>query len=144
MAVFIKVKRIYEEVSKDEGFRILIDKLWPRGLKKEDVFIDEWNKELAPTDALRKWFNHDPELWPEFQKKYKAELNKNETVKELSNREMEIVELIRAGLSTKEIAGKLVISYRTVEVHRHNILKKLNVTSSIALINYINSSPIFN
>lgn len=98
MAAFIKVKRIYEEVSKDDGFRILIDKLWPRGLKKEDAFIDEWNKELAPTDALRKWFNHDPELWPEFQKKYKAELNKNETVNTFieTHRDKKVITLVYA------------------------------------------------
>jgi len=73
----ILVKRVYEKASPKDGYRILVDRLWPRGEKKESAAIQEWAKDLAPTNELRKWFGHDPERWPEFQKKYKAELKKN-------------------------------------------------------------------
>jgi uncharacterized protein YeaO (DUF488 family) len=81
MKTKLSIKRVYEETSKTDGYRVLVDRLWPRGLKKEDAAIDEWAKDLAPTQELRKWFGHDPEKWKAFQKKYKAELKKNEAVK---------------------------------------------------------------
>lgn len=70
----IEIKRIYEEPEQTDGFRILVDKLWPRGVKKEEAAIDLWLKEIAPSDLLRKWFNHDAQKWPEFQKRYAKEL----------------------------------------------------------------------
>jgi uncharacterized protein YeaO (DUF488 family) len=70
----VKIKRVYDPVSKSDGKRILVDRLWPRGLKKEEARVDEWLKEIAPSTELRKWFGHDPEKWPEFRKKYKQEL----------------------------------------------------------------------
>jgi uncharacterized protein YeaO (DUF488 family) len=70
----IKIKRVYEKPLKDDGKRILIDRLWPRGLKKEDARIDEWIKEIAPSNELRKWFNHDPNRWDEFKNRFFAEL----------------------------------------------------------------------
>lgn len=73
----LKLKRIYEPAEKEDGYRILVDRLWPRGMTKEKAKIDHWLKELAPTTELRKWFNHDLEKWNEFQKKYKAELKDN-------------------------------------------------------------------
>ena len=72
----VKIKRIYDSVSKDDGKRILVDRLWPRGIKKEDARIDEWLKDIAPSDSLRKWFAHDPAKWPEFKRRYIAELRK--------------------------------------------------------------------
>jgi len=77
----IKIKRVYEDPQKKDGFRILVDRVWPRGVKKENAAIDEWAKNLAPSTALRKWFGHDPELWTAFQKKYKAELKENAEAK---------------------------------------------------------------
>lgn len=71
----IKIKRIYDPVSEDDGERILVDRLWPRGLKKEVAKIDEWMKDIAPSDGLRKWFSHDPSKWNEFRKRYKKELS---------------------------------------------------------------------
>ncbi|ARM76896.1 DUF488 domain-containing protein [Acidianus manzaensis] len=71
----IKIKRIYDPIEKDDGLRILVDRLWPRGVKKDR--IDLWLKEIAPSEELRKWFNHDPEKWEEFKKKYFEELNQN-------------------------------------------------------------------
>ncbi len=70
----IQIKRVYEEASKNDGYRILVDRLWPRGLTKERVAADEWLKELAPSTELRKWFGHDPQKWTEFRKRYDAEL----------------------------------------------------------------------
>jgi uncharacterized protein YeaO (DUF488 family) len=77
----IKIKRIYNPPSKEDGFRILIDRLWPRGLSKEKAKIDLWLKEIAPSDQLRKWYGHDPKKWTEFRKKYFNELkDKDELV----------------------------------------------------------------
>lgn len=72
----IQIKRIYESSVSDVGFRILVDRLWPRGISKEK--IDLWMKEIAPSDELRKWFDHDPKKWESFKKKYTRELEKNE------------------------------------------------------------------
>ena len=70
----IQIKRVYEDKSKDDGHRILIDRLWPRGVSKEDAHFDEWMKELTPSTELRKWFDHKPERFEEFSKRYKKEL----------------------------------------------------------------------
>ncbi|OEH45238.1 hypothetical protein lpari_03787 [Legionella parisiensis] len=70
----IQVKRIYEESNESDGFRILVDRLWPRGIKKTEANIDLWLKDIAPSDSLRKWFNHDPKKWTEFQKRYAQEI----------------------------------------------------------------------
>ena len=83
-STMIKLKRIYDPFSKEDGKRVLVDRLWPRGVKKENAHIDEWLKDIAPSDALRKWFSHDPSRWEEFKKKYNNELkDKNELLKEL-------------------------------------------------------------
>jgi len=80
----IRTKRVYEAPSKDDGYRVLVDRLWPRGLSKEKAKVDLWMKEIAPSDALRKWFHHEEGNWSEFVKKYKAELaKKKELVSEL-------------------------------------------------------------
>ena len=71
----LRVKRIYDAVATEDGIRFLVDRLWPRGLKKEKAKVDLWLKEVAPTDGLRRWFGHDPKRWGEFQKRYIAELN---------------------------------------------------------------------
>lgn len=70
----IKLKRVYEAPSRSDGTRILVDRLWPRGLRKEDAAIDRWCKDLAPSTALRQWFGHRPERWAEFRERYQAEL----------------------------------------------------------------------
>ena len=72
----IRVKRVYEKPSKEDGFRLLVDRLWPRGLTKERARVELWMKEIAPSDALRKWFGHDPEKWGAFVKRYRGELAK--------------------------------------------------------------------
>lgn len=79
----IKIKRVYETPDSDDGMRILVDRLWPRGLKKEKAEIDLWIKDLAPSNELRKWYGHDPKKWESFKEKYFAELDaRGEEVKE--------------------------------------------------------------
>lgn len=70
----IKIKRVYDTRSDDDGFRVLVDRVWPRGLTKEKAAVDLWLKEVAPSTDLRKWFGHDPERWDEFRARYRAEL----------------------------------------------------------------------
>ena len=72
----LKVKRVYEPASRADGYRILVDRVWPRGFTKEKARVDEWRKDLGPSDALRKWFAHDPDKWDEFRLRYRAELEK--------------------------------------------------------------------
>ena len=74
----LKLKRVYEPFDKNDGTRILIDRLWPRGMTKAKADVDIWLKELAPSAGLRKWFGHDPDKWAEFKKRYRAELGEND------------------------------------------------------------------
>ncbi|MDD3476258.1 MAG: DUF488 family protein [Sulfurimonas sp.] len=71
----ILLKRAYEAADKDDGFRILVDRIWPRGVSKDFAHIDFWAKDVTPTTSLRKWFSHDPLKWVEFKKNYEAELD---------------------------------------------------------------------
>jgi uncharacterized protein YeaO (DUF488 family) len=71
----IRLKRAYEPATPEDGVRILVDRLWPRGLRKSDAAIERWLKDIAPSAELRRWFGHDPERWDEFQKRYRAELS---------------------------------------------------------------------
>ncbi len=70
----IRIKRIYDPPAPDDGRRVLVDRLWPRGIAKDEARLDEWLKELAPSDELRKWFGHDPAKWDEFRARYRTEL----------------------------------------------------------------------
>ena len=79
-AAMVRLKRVYEKPSKEDGFRVLVERLWPRGLTKERAGIDLWLKEIAPSDRLRKWFGHDPVRWEDFRKRYEAELRKKKEV----------------------------------------------------------------
>lgn len=76
----ITLKRAYEPPSKEDGVRVLVDRLWPRGISKQSAAIDEWVKEIAPTTQLRQWFGHDPKRWPEFERRYTLELATHEQV----------------------------------------------------------------
>ena len=81
-----RIKRVYEKPAEDDGMRVLVDRLWPRGLKKEEVQIDHWMKDAAPSDSLRKWFAHKEELWPEFKRRYREELkDKKDILKQLQD-----------------------------------------------------------
>lgn len=78
----VNIKRAYEASSEADGVRVLVDRLWPRGIAKEDLKIDRWMKEVAPSNDLRKWFNHDEDKFATFKKRYKKELAENEEAKE--------------------------------------------------------------
>lgn len=79
----LRVKRVYEEPEKADGKRILVDRIWPRGLSKEKARLSEWRKDLAPSGGLRKWFGHDPERWEEFVRRYRVELEEGDKLEEL-------------------------------------------------------------
>ncbi|HRP58324.1 DUF488 domain-containing protein [Agriterribacter sp.] len=79
----VQIKRVYEPFAATDGFRVLVDRIWPRGIKKEAAHADVWLKEVAPSTALRKWFNHEPGKWPEFTRKYIAELKRSGALEQL-------------------------------------------------------------
>jgi uncharacterized protein YeaO (DUF488 family) len=110
------VKRVYDEPSGDDGFRVLVDRLWPRGMKKGDVRVDLWLPDVAPSTALRKWFSHDPSKWEEFKRRYFVELDKK---KEVIKR---LVEIAREG------ALRLLFSARDVEHNQAVALREYLVS----------------
>ena len=77
----IKIKRVYEPREPNDGARFLVERLWPRGIKKQDLHMEGWLKELAPSDSLRRWFRHDPAKWREFRRRYFAELRTKDVCK---------------------------------------------------------------
>lgn len=81
----IQIKRAYDEATGEDGQRILVDRIWPRGLSKDKAQFALWLKEVAPSTELRKWFNHEPEKWPEFQRQYKLELQHNAALAQLEH-----------------------------------------------------------
>ena len=87
----LRIKRVYEPAAGDDGKRVLVDGIWPRGVTKQDAALDLWLKEIAPSSGLRKWFGHDPQRWQEFQQRYRAELKENEPAV------MHLLVLLKAG-----------------------------------------------
>lgn len=92
----IKLKRIYENPLPEDGYRVLVDRLWARGMTKEKAAIDEWDKDIAPSDQLRKWFHHDLSMWKEFSEKYLAELKSGNSCQDFlkRNAKQEIITLV--------------------------------------------------
>ena len=78
-----KLKRAYEPAARGDGYRVLVDRLWPRGIRKTDLALDAWLKEVAPSPELRKWFGHDPKRWPEFKRRYLEELKADPASRQL-------------------------------------------------------------
>ncbi|HEU4625473.1 MAG TPA: DUF488 family protein [Steroidobacteraceae bacterium] len=76
----VRLKRAYDTPAREDGFRVLVDRLWPRGLKKEAARVDVWLRDLAPSTELRQWYEHEPKKWPEFRRRYRAELRAHATV----------------------------------------------------------------
>jgi uncharacterized protein YeaO (DUF488 family) len=109
----IKIKRIYDPASPDDGKRIYVDRLWPRGMKKEEVKIDEWIKEIPPSDGLRKWFAHDPSKYPEFKRRYTKELEKHSETLERIKKE------------GKKETVTLLFSAKDVEHNNAKVLKEI-------------------
>ncbi len=113
----IRVKRIYDEPSDDDGFRILVDRLWPRGVSKEKAHIDLWPKELTPSNDLRKWFHADPTRHDEFVVRYTAELDEQrQSVRELvESIEAPVITLVTA---TKDVEdGHVAVLIAFIEAH---------------------------
>jgi uncharacterized protein YeaO (DUF488 family) len=81
----VSIKRVYEKPDASDGFRVLVDRLWPRGVSKEHAEVDEWLKDVGPSDELRKWFGHVPERFSEFRKRYSAELAASEAFRSLQD-----------------------------------------------------------
>ena len=114
----IKIKRAYESSSEDDGFRILVDRIWPRGVSKEKANLNTWMKEIAPSNDLRKWFSHDPGKWEEFENKYKDELEDKQ-------------DLIREIKKIEKDKGKVTLIYSAKDKEHNNavvlehILRKL-------------------
>ena len=115
----IQIKRVYDAPSKSDGYRILVDRLWPRGVSKDRAKIDLWLKEVTPTDMLRKWYSHEPKKWPEFQKMYKEELMQRldtlDRIKQIE-KEKKIVTLVYAAKDTKRTHALVIL----------DALKKIN------------------
>ncbi|MFH0891554.1 MAG: DUF488 family protein [Candidatus Falkowbacteria bacterium] len=110
----VTIKRAYEEPSEKDGLRVLVDRLWPRGLNKEKAAIDLWLKDLAPSEDLRKWFEHDSRKWAEFRKRYGQELKKNlsslETLK-IIVRENRRVSLLYAAKDEKRNNAAVLLKF---------------------------------
>ena len=106
----INIKRVYDDKSDDDGYRVFIDRLWPRGVKKEDAHFDEWLKELAPSTELRRWFDHKPERFDEFRKRYKTELeNYKEELDKLRNKARSDKITLLFAAKNKEMNNAVVI-----------------------------------
>src|SRR5690606_18603286 len=99
LAASVVTRRVYEPPSPDDGERILVDRIWPRGLSRERVKLDEWLRDIAPTDQLRKWFGHDQAKWAEFLRRYGEELQEPEK------------QALVAGLRRRAEAGKVTLLY---------------------------------
>jgi uncharacterized protein YeaO (DUF488 family) len=98
-ASHVRLKRAYEPAAPEDGVRVLVDRLWPRGLRKADAAIDRWMKDIAPSTQLRQWFGHEPERWPEFRRRYSRELQQRAAAVE------ELRELARGGRVTLVFAA---------------------------------------
>lgn len=112
----IQTKRIYEPAATSDGYRILVDRLWPRGLTKEAAAVDLWMKEIAPSHALRKWFHHDMENWEEFVRRYHAELGGSPAFQELQSivSAQQVVTLLYAAKT--ETQNQAVVLKKMLEV----------------------------
>ncbi len=113
----ILVKRVYEPVSKSDGFRVLVDRLWPRGISKEVAKLDLWLPDLGPSTSLRKWFNHDPVRWAEFRCRYHAEL-KEKTALLATIREQAKTNPITLLYSTKDEQHNQAVALRSFLLNR--------------------------
>jgi uncharacterized protein YeaO (DUF488 family) len=109
----IDLKRVYDPPANSDGRRILVDRIWPRGITKADLQIDAWLKDLAPSTELRKWFGHDPAKWDEFRKRYAGELEQRSEALE------ELVEKARAGRVTLVFSAKDTEHNNAVALREH-------------------------
>lgn len=114
----IKIKRIYETTSNDDGFRILVDRIWPRGLTKEKANVDLWFKDIAPSNDLRKWYSHDPEKWDSFKVRYEKELEEKK-------------EFLQQIIKLEKEKGTLTFLYSSKEEKLNNAVALLEIIENI-------------
>ena len=109
----IRIKRVYDEPATDDGYRVLVDRLWPRGVSKERAQLDEWLKEVAPSSELRTWFGHRPERFTEFSQHYQAELMHNPAVAQIkaAAKQHESVTLLYAASDTEINHAQVLLKY---------------------------------
>ena len=109
----IKIKRVYEQPDKEDGLRILVDRLWPRGLTKEKANVDLWLKDIAPSTELRKWFGHEPAKWDDFKKKYLLELKENKGMVSLlkEKAKQETITLLYAAKDQEHNEALVLLNY---------------------------------
>ena len=119
----VELKRAYEEADANDGTRVLVDRLWPRGLSKERARVDAWLKEVAPSDELRRWFGHDPDKFAEFRKRYEAELA-SESGKEAMTK---LRELVKRGHVTLLFAAR-DMEHNNAVVLRDVLMKSIEVS----------------
>ena len=112
----IQVKRAYDPASRGDGFRVLVDRVWPRGVSKAELHYNEWAKDIAPSTKLRQWFGHDPERWPEFRERYKKELANDDA-------RGAIREIIKAAKNAKTIT--LIYGAKDTEHNQAIVLRDL-------------------
>ena len=119
------IKRIYEPAAKSDGVRVLVDRLWPRVMSKVEVKLDLWLREIGPSTALRKWFNHDPDRWMEFQRRYHAELNEKTALIAT------IIEKAKAGIVTLLYSAKDEQHNQAVALRSFLLKRPERVTSAV-------------
>ena len=116
--ISLQLKRIYDDPSPTDGFRVLVDRLWPRGVNKEEAHVDLWLGDIAPSPGLRKWFDHDPTRWDEFIERYFAELDENPLV---------VTELFQ-----KAISGTITLLFAAKDVrHNHAVALKMYLAGEL-------------
>jgi uncharacterized protein YeaO (DUF488 family) len=130
----VQIKRVYEPATNADGYRVLVDRLWPRGLSKKDTHIDLWLREVGPSTALRKWFNHDPARWTEFQRRYHAELKQKAALlatitEQAKNRPVTLLYSAKDEQHNQAVALRNLLLKRTVTRTSAASVKKSSRTS---------------
>lgn len=117
----VHLRRAYDPPSEGEGYRVLVDRLWPRGLRKERLALDAWQRELAPSDALRRWFGHDPARWDEFAERYRHEL------------EADAARLAIEDLAKRALEGPVTLLFGAHDpIHNQAIVLEQEITRAVA------------
>ncbi|MCL4372394.1 DUF488 family protein [Candidatus Marsarchaeota archaeon] len=124
----IYLKRVYDKVDIKDGTRILIDRLWPRGVRRSTSNIDLWLKDVAPSDELRKWFAHEKDKWPEFQRRYKEELRTNKALDKLIDIALSTEPITLLYASSDSSHNNAVVLYKVLQ-QRLEKIKKISATS---------------
>ena len=119
MSTRVWLRRAYEPATRNDGYRILVDRIWPRGVSKEELQLDEWCRDIAPSDALRHWFDHDPSRWAEFCDRYRAELVDHDDVLETIVKRTEAGRVTLVYAARDERHNNAVALRDAIEARRH-------------------------